>query len=91
LPEHAQFGRGSLTAWRAWLDGAHDRVERQGRQDAEAASLGLLAYPALDGRRLLIFSDPCACCEDQNSNFLELTRDLQPEVSTHDYGVDFFR
>ncbi|HID67237.1 MAG TPA: tryptophan--tRNA ligase, partial [Roseibacterium sp.] len=58
-------------------------------KNAEAASLGLFAYPALMAADILIYHATYVPVGDDQKQHLELTRDIATKFN-HDYGVDFF-
>jgi hypothetical protein len=58
-------------------------------ENAEAASLGLLAYPALMAADILIYHATHVPVGEDQKQHLELTRDIAAKFN-HDYGVDFF-
>ncbi len=79
VPEHAQLGwMGRLTQWK----------DKAGK-NAEAASLGLFAYPALMAADILLYHATHVPVGDDQKQHLELTRDIATKFN-HDYGVDFF-
>jgi tryptophanyl-tRNA synthetase len=58
-------------------------------KNAEAASLGLLAYPALMAADILIYHATHVPVGEDQKQHLELTRDIAAKFN-HDYGVEFF-
>jgi tryptophanyl-tRNA synthetase len=89
VPEHAQL---------AWIFNCIARMGWMGRmtqwkdkagKNAEAASLGLLAYPALMAADILIYHATHVPVGEDQKQHLELTRDIATKFN-HDYGVDFF-
>lgn len=89
VPEHAQL---------AWIFNCIARMGWMGRmtqwkdkagKDAEGASLGLFAYPALMAADILIYHATHVPVGDDQKQHLELTRDIAAKFN-HDYGVDFF-
>jgi tryptophanyl-tRNA synthetase len=89
VPEHAQL---------AWIFNCVARMGWMGRmtqwkdkagENAEAASLGLLAYPALMAADILIYHATHVPVGEDQKQHLELTRDIAAKFN-HDYGVEFF-
>ena len=89
VPEHAQL---------AWIFNCIARMGWMGRmtqwkdkagKNAEAASLGLFAYPALMAADILIYHATHVPVGEDQKQHLELTRDIATKFN-HDYGVDFF-
>jgi tryptophanyl-tRNA synthetase len=58
-------------------------------KNAENASLGLFAYPALMAADILIYHATHVPVGEDQKQHLELTRDIAAKFN-HDYGVDFF-
>ena len=58
-------------------------------KNAEAASLGLFAYPALMAADILVYHATHVPVGEDQKQHLELTRDIAAKFN-HDYGVDFF-
>ena len=58
-------------------------------KNAEAASLGLFAYPALMAADILAYHATHVPVGEDQKQHLELTRDIAAKFN-HDYGVDFF-
>lgn len=89
VPEHAQL---------AWIFNCIARMGWMGRmtqwkdkagKNAEAASLGLFAYPALMAADILIYHATHVPVGDDQKQHLELTRDIATKFN-QEYGVDFF-
>ncbi len=89
VPEHAQL---------AWIFNCIARMGWMGRmtqwkdkagKNAEAASLGLFAYPALMAADILIYHATHVPVGEDQKQHLELTRDIAAKFN-HDYGEDFF-
>ena len=89
VPEHAQL---------AWIFNCVARMGWKGRmtqwkdkagKNAEAASLGLLAYPSLMAADILIYHATHVPVGEDQKQHIELTRDIAAKFN-HDYGVDFF-
>ncbi len=89
VPEHAQL---------AWLFNCVARMGWMGRmtqwkdkagKNAENASLGLFAYPALMAADILVYHATHVPVGEDQKQHLELTRDIAAKFN-HDYGVDFF-
>ena len=58
-------------------------------KNAENASLGLFAYPALMAADILLYHATHVPVGEDQKQHLELTRDVAAKFN-HDYGVDFF-
>jgi tryptophanyl-tRNA synthetase len=89
VPEHAQL---------AWIFNCVARVGWMGRmtqwkdkagKNAEAASLGLFAYPALMAADILVYHATHVPVGEDQTQHLELTRDIAAKFN-HDYDIDFF-
>jgi tryptophanyl-tRNA synthetase len=89
VPEHAQL---------AWIFNCVARVGWMGRmtqwkdkagRNAEAASLGLFAYPALMAADILVYHATHVPVGEDQTQHLELTRDIAAKFN-HDYDIDFF-
>ena len=89
VPEHAQLGwifncvarMGWMGRMTQWKDKAGD--------NAEGASLGLFAYPALMAADILLYKSTHVPVGDDQKQHIELTRDIAAKFN-HDYGVDLF-
>ncbi|KAG1647905.1 Tryptophan--tRNA ligase [Nymphon striatum] len=71
-----------------WMGRMTQWKDKAGK-NAEAASLGLFAYPALMAADILIYHATHVPVGDDQKQHLELTRDIAAKFN-HDYGVDFF-
>ena len=89
VPEHAQL---------AWIFNCIARMGWMGRmtqwkdkagKNAEAASLGLFAYPALMAADILVYHATHVPVGEDQKQHLELTRDIAAKFN-HDYGTEFF-
>lgn len=89
VPEHAQLAWiFNCVARMGWMNRMTQWKDKSGK-DAEGASLGLLAYPALMAADILIYHATHVPVGDDQKQHLELTRDIAAKFN-HDYGVDFF-
>ena len=68
-----------MTQWKAKTSG----------KDAEKASLGLFAYPALMAADILVYHATHVPVGEDQKQHVELTRDIAAKFN-HDYGVEFF-
>jgi len=82
----------------AWIFNCIARMGWMGRmtqwkdkagKNAENASLGLFAYPALMAADILVYHATHVPVGEDQKQHLELTRDIATKFN-HDYGVDFF-
>lgn len=89
VPEHTQL---------AWIFNCIARMGWMGRmtqwkdkagKNAENASLGLFAYPALMAADILLYHATHVPVGDDQKQHLELTRDIAAKFN-HDYGREFF-
>jgi tryptophanyl-tRNA synthetase len=71
-----------------WMGRMTQWKDKSGK-NAEAASLGLFAYPALMAADILIYHATHVPVGEDQKQHLELTRDIASKFN-HDYGVDFF-
>lgn len=71
-----------------WMGRMTQWKDKSGK-NAEAASLGLFAYPALMAADILIYHATHVPVGEDQKQHLELTRDIAAKFN-HDYGVDFF-
>ncbi|MEP6019704.1 MAG: tryptophan--tRNA ligase [Paracoccaceae bacterium] len=89
VPEHAQlawiFNCVARMGWMGRMTQWKDKVGK----NAEAASLGLFAYPALMAADILIYHATHVPVGEDQKQHLELTRDIAIKFN-HDYGQDFF-
>ncbi|MBM2575377.1 tryptophan--tRNA ligase [Jannaschia sp. Os4] len=89
VPEHAQLGWiFNCVARMGWMDRMTQWKDKAGK-DAERASLGLYAYPALMAADILVYHATHVPVGEDQMQHLELTRDIAAKFN-HDYGVDFF-
>ena len=89
VPEHAQLAWiFNCVARMGWMGRMTQWKDKAGK-DAEAASLGLLAYPSLMAADILIYHATHVPVGEDQKQHLELTRDIAAKFN-HDYGVDFF-
>ena len=89
VPEHAQLAWiFNCVARIGWMQRMTQYKDKAGK-NAEASSLGLLAYPALMAADILIYHATHVPVGDDQKQHLELTRDIATKFN-HDYGVDFF-
>ncbi|MEP3440783.1 MAG: tryptophan--tRNA ligase [Sulfitobacter sp.] len=89
VPEHAQLAWiFNCVARMGWMGRMTQWKDKSGK-NAEAASLGLFAYPALMAADILIYHATHVPVGEDQKQHLELTRDIAAKFN-HDYGVDFF-
>jgi tryptophanyl-tRNA synthetase len=89
VPEHAQLAWiFNCIARMGWMGRMTQWKDKSGK-NAEAASLGLFAYPALMAADILIYHATHVPVGEDQKQHLELTRDIAAKFN-HDYGVDFF-
>lgn len=89
VPEHAQLAWiFNCVARMGWMERMTQWKDKSGA-NAERASLGLFAYPALMAADILIYHATHVPVGDDQKQHLELTRDIATKFN-HDYGVDFF-
>ncbi len=89
VPEHAQLAWiFNCVARMGWMGRMTQWKDKSGK-NAEAASLGLFAYPALMAADILIYHATHVPVGEDQKQHLELTRDIANKFN-HDYGVDFF-
>ncbi|WP_071673882.1 tryptophan--tRNA ligase [Nioella nitratireducens] len=89
VPEHAQLGWiFNCVARMGWMGRMTQWKDKAGK-NAEAASLGLFAYPALMAADILIYHATHVPVGEDQKQHLELTRDVATKFN-HDFGVDFF-
>lgn len=89
VPEHAQlawiFNCVARTGWMQRMTQFKDKAGK----NAQNASLGLFAYPALMAADILIYHATHVPVGEDQKQHLELTRDIATKFN-HDYGMDFF-
>ena len=89
VPEHAQLAWiFNCVARMGWMGRMTQWKDKAGK-NAEAASLGLFAYPALMAADILIYHATHVPVGEDQKQHVELTRDIAAKFN-HDYGVDFF-
>lgn len=89
VPEHAQLAWiFDCVARMGWMGRMTQWKDKSGK-NAEAASLGLFAYPALMAADILIYHATHVPVGEDQKQHLELTRDIAAKFN-HDYSVDFF-
>ncbi|ABD53811.1 tryptophan--tRNA ligase [Jannaschia sp. CCS1] len=89
VPEHAQLAWiFNCIARMGWMGRMTQWKDKSGK-DAEGASLGLFAYPALMAADILVYHATHVPVGDDQKQHLELTRDIAAKFN-HDYGVEFF-
>ncbi|WP_415836509.1 tryptophan--tRNA ligase [Palleronia rufa] len=89
VPEHAQLAWVfNCVARMGWMGRMTQWKDKAGK-NAEAASLGLFAYPALMAADILLYHATHVPVGEDQKQHLELTRDVAAKFN-HDYGVDFF-
>jgi tryptophanyl-tRNA synthetase len=86
---HAELGWiFNCVARLGWMNRMTQFKDKAGK-NAEAASLGLYAYPALMAADILAYHATHVPVGEDQKQHLELTRDIAAKFN-HDYGVDFF-
>lgn len=89
VPEHAQLGWVfNCVARMGWMGRMTQWKDKAGK-NAEQASLGLFAYPALMAADILVYHATHVPVGEDQKQHLELARDIAAKFN-HDYGVDFF-
>ena len=89
VPEHAQLGWVfECVARMGWMGRMTQWKDKAGK-NAENASLGLFAYPALMAADILLYHATHVPVGEDQKQHIELTRDIAAKFN-HDYGVDFF-
>ena len=89
VPEHAQLAWiFNCVARLGWMNRMTQFKDKAGK-NAEKASLGLYAYPALMAADILVYHATHVPVGEDQKQHLELTRDIAAKFN-HDYGVDFF-
>jgi tryptophanyl-tRNA synthetase len=71
-----------------WMNRMTQWKDKAGKH-AEAASLGLFAYPALMAADILLYHATQVPVGEDQKQHVELTRDIAAKFN-HDYGIDFF-
>ena len=89
VPEHAQLAWiFNCVARMGWMKRMTQFKDKAGK-NAEAASLGLFAYPALMAADILVYHATHVPVGEDQKQHLELTRDIAAKFN-HDYQVEFF-
>jgi len=89
VPEHAQLAWVfNCVARMGWMQRMTQFKDKAGK-NAQNASLGLFAYPALMAADILTYHATHVPVGEDQKQHLELTRDIATKFN-HDYGVDFF-
>jgi tryptophanyl-tRNA synthetase len=89
VAEHAQLAWVfNCVARMGWMKRMTQFKDKAGK-NAENASLGLFAYPALMAADILIYHATHVPVGEDQKQHIELTRDVAAKFN-HDYGVDFF-
>ncbi|MGH1353917.1 MAG: tryptophan--tRNA ligase [Thalassovita sp.] len=89
VTEHAQLGWIFNTVARmGWMQRMTQWKDKAGK-NAQNASLGLFAYPALMAADILLYHATEVPVGEDQKQHVELTRDIAAKFN-HDYGVDFF-
>jgi tryptophanyl-tRNA synthetase len=87
---HAELGwMFSCIARMGWMGRMTQWKDKTAGKNAEAASLGLFAYPALMAADILAYKATHVPVGEDQKQHLELTRDIAIKFN-NDYGVDFF-
>jgi len=87
---HAELGWiFSCIARMGWMGRMTQWKDKTAGKNAEAASLGLFAYPALMAADILVYHATMVPVGEDQKQHLELTRDIAIKFN-NDYGVDFF-
>ncbi len=89
VPAHAELGWiFNCVARVGWMNRMTQFKDKAGR-NAEKASLGLYAYPALMAADILAYHATHVPVGEDQKQHVELTRDIAAKFN-HDYGVEFF-
>ncbi|QGX97324.1 tryptophan--tRNA ligase [Roseovarius faecimaris] len=89
VAEHAQLAWiFNCVARMGWMQRMTQFKDKAGK-NAQNASLGLFAYPALMAADILVYHTTHVPVGEDQKQHLELTRDIAMKFN-HDYGVDFF-
>ncbi len=89
VPEHAQLAWiFNCVARMGWMQRMTQFKDKAGK-NAQNASLGLFAYPALMAADILTYHATHVPVGEDQKQHLELTRDIATKFN-HDYGVEFF-
>ena len=89
VPEHAELAWiFNCVARVGWMNRMTQFKDKAGK-NAEKASLGLYAYPALMAADILVYHATQVPVGEDQKQHVELTRDIAAKFN-HDYGVEFF-
>ncbi|WP_336097805.1 tryptophan--tRNA ligase [Roseovarius sp. CH_XMU1461] len=89
VPEHTQMAWVfNCVARMGWMQRMTQFKDKAGK-NAQNASLGLFAYPALMAADILVYHATEVPVGEDQKQHLELTRDIAAKFN-HDYGVNFF-
>jgi tryptophanyl-tRNA synthetase len=89
VPAHAELGWiFNCVARLGWLNRMTQFKDKAGK-NAEAASIGLYAYPALMAADILVYHATHVPVGEDQKQHVELTRDIAAKFN-HDFGVAFF-
>ena len=87
---HAELGWiFNCVARMGWMGRMTQWKDKTAGKNAEAASLGLFAYPSLMAADILLYHATMVPVGEDQKQHLELTRDIAIKFN-NDYGVDFF-
>ncbi len=87
---HAELGWiFNCVARMGWMGRMTQWKDKTAGKNAEAASLGLFAYPSLMAADILLYRATMVPVGEDQKQHLELTRDIAIKFN-NDYGVDFF-
>ena len=87
---HAELGWiFNCVARMGWMSRMTQWKDKTAGKNAEAASLGLFAYPSLMAADILLYHATMVPVGEDQKQHLELTRDIAIKFN-NDYGVDFF-
>ena len=90
VPAHAELAWiFNCVARMGWMSRMTQWKDKTAGKNAEAASLGLFAYPALMAADIMAYHATMVPVGDDQKQHLELTRDIAIKFN-NDYGVDFF-
>ena len=90
VPGHAQLAWVfNCVARLGWMNRMTQFKDKTAGKNAEAASLGLYAYPALMAADILLYHATHVPVGEDQKQHVELTRDIAAKFN-HDYGVEFF-
>ena len=89
VPEHAQLAWiFNCVARLGWMNRMTQFKDKAGK-NAEKASLGLYAYPALMAADILLYHATQVPVGEDQKQHVELTRDIAAKFN-HDFGTEFF-